>query len=151
MILTTIAIFVGFESTLFILVACWTFIFQELSNILDLPELTINVFFFFSALLFIGSFHLLKTGIFYYSIVLCLIWLLSIIIIVANPKQKNHFFSFMFMIYLTIPFSFMVNMRRTNQPSLFFLLFLLVWTLDVFFLLFWNNNRETFNCTKDLS
>jgi phosphatidate cytidylyltransferase len=114
------------------MVAVWTFIFVEVTTILELPELIKDIFFFFSVLLFIGSFFLLQTGNIAVIITLSVLWLLGIILISFGQKQKNYFFSFLYMIYITIPFAFLISIRKTNGAPMFFLLFLIVWALDIF-------------------
>lgn len=114
------------------MVAIWTFIFLEITTMLELPELVKDVFFFFSVLLFIGSFFLLQTGNISIIITLGAIWLSAIFLISYNQKQKNYFFSFLYIIYMTIPIAFLLSLRKTNGSSMFFLLFLIVWSLDVF-------------------
>jgi phosphatidate cytidylyltransferase len=131
-ILTVLATFVNIESTIFLMVAVWTFIFLELTSILELPELVKDVFFFFSVLLFIGCFFLLQTGNIVAIITIGAFWLFGILAICFNQKQKNYFFSFLYMVYLTIPFAFLVSLRKMNGSSMFFLLFLIVWALDIF-------------------
>lgn len=131
-ILTLIATFISFESTLFFLLAIWTFIFLELNLILALPELIKDAFFFFSLLLFILAYHLLLTTNFYAIYILAFSWILTVFLLCFKKVQSNRFFTFLYMIYFTIPFSFLVSIRKGNGSSFFFLLFLIVWTLDIF-------------------
>jgi phosphatidate cytidylyltransferase len=130
--LTSLATFINPESTIFFMVAIFTFIFLELSSLLELTELMKDIFFFFSVLLFIACFYLLQRGDLFITAFLGIIWLLSVILIYFAPKQKNSIFSFFYMVYLTLPFSFLISLRIKNGTNLFFLLFLIVWALDVF-------------------
>jgi phosphatidate cytidylyltransferase len=130
--LTTIATFMNFESTLFFLVAVWTFIFLELTNMLGLSELMKDIYFFFSVLLFFVCFYLLQVRNLLITILIGVIWLLGVVLIILVRKHKNYIFSFLYMIYFTIPFAFLISIRKINGASLFYLLFLIVWALDIF-------------------
>ena len=130
--LFTVATFLQFESTFFFLCAVWTFSFLEIVNMLQISDLMKNIYFFFSVLIFLLCFYYIQLPGNTLSVVFAIIWLITILFLCFLPKEKHKHFSFLYMIYLTLPIVYLVDIRKLFGAPVFFLLLLIIWTLDVF-------------------
>jgi phosphatidate cytidylyltransferase len=130
--LFTVATFLQFESTFFFLCAVWTFSFLEIVNMMQINDLMKNVYFFFSVLIFFLCFYCIQLPGNTFSFVFAIIWLITILFLCFLPKEKHKHFSFLYMVYLTLPIVYLVDIRKFFGAPVFFLLLLIIWTLDVF-------------------
>lgn len=120
----------------YLLAVIWTFSFFEITSLLKVTEKMKVDSFFFSAFLFLASLHLVSFNSWIFNNIVALFWCLSTLIIYLKRFPFHKYYPLVYMIYLTIPFVFLVNLRIKMGPILFLLLLIIVWSLDVFSYIF---------------
>ena len=124
------------EPLYFILAIFWCFSFIEITNLLDFTQKERDWFLLTSAYLFILSFYVLEIGSnansFSWILYLSLIWLIAILIVMLNNPIRGVFRILSYSIYLTLPYVFLIFLRKQYGSKIFLLLLLIVWSMDVF-------------------